>query len=92
MAKGSSSREKGVLHSIQIIPTDDGKGVIAHNEMKIKRGGQGGGPMYDHETHTTIHPTLDSIHEHIATHCQHCFSEGEPREPEKAEDGGGKEY
>jgi hypothetical protein len=41
-------------------------GVISETRTRMKRGGQGGGPDYDHETEQAVHPTLEHAQKHLS--------------------------
>ena len=55
-------------------------GVTTETRHKVSRGGQGGGPAYDHEQANAIHPDMKSLRKHLNDHLGHCFSGGgEPK-------------
>ena len=43
-------------------------GLVSETHMKYKRGGQGGGPDYDHETERGIHSTMEDAQAHLEEH------------------------
>lgn len=51
-------------------------GVVSETRHKVHRGGQGGGPAYDHESATAVHGDMKSVRKHLNDHLGHCFSQG----------------
>lgn len=65
MAKKESGGKPEVVR-ISFEPAEGG--LVSETNMKYKRGGQGGGPDWDHETERAIHPTMEHAQEHLAEH------------------------
>lgn len=78
----ATSRE-GKVHGIHFEAAEGG--LVSHMEKRYARGGQGGGPSYDHETETTVHPTLEHAQEHLEEHLGHVFGKKKGKEKPKAE-------
>jgi hypothetical protein len=57
-------------------------GAISHTETRTRRGGQGGGPDYDHEDDKMVHPTIEHAQAHLADCLGGCFTGGKAEEPE----------
>jgi hypothetical protein len=74
---------KKELVSVELRPAKGG--VISRTNMKTSRGGQGGGPSYDHNSEETVHPTMEHMQAHIGKMMGMAFPKGaEPTpEPEK---------
>lgn len=68
----NTKRGKPEVESVTFRPAKGG--VISETARKIKRGGQGGGPMHDYEHETTVHPTIESAHEHLTAMMGHAFA------------------
>ena len=80
MAKDSSSRaRKGEVLGIEFKPAKGG--LVSETHMRYKRGGQGGGPDWDHESETGVHPNMEHAHAHLEAMMGHCFGAGEAKEP-----------
>jgi len=85
MAGNSSSRSrKGEVVGMEFRPaTGADGGLVSETHMKYKRGGQGGGPMEDHEMEEAIHPTMKHAQEHLAAVMGHCFPSGTDKEDDE---------
>lgn len=68
---------KKELVSVEFRPAKGG--MISRTNMKSPRGGQGGGPSYDHESEETVHPTMEHATAHMGKMMAGCFK-GESKE------------
>lgn len=80
MSANDTKRGKGEVESVQFKPAKGG--VISETRHKIKRGGQGGGPLHDYEHETAVHPTIESAHAHLTAMMGHSFA-GKAEEKEE---------
>jgi len=71
MSKESSSRGKGEVVAVEFRPAKGG--VTSETHMRYKRGGQGGGPMEDHEREMAVHTSAEDAHQHLSKMMGHCF-------------------
>jgi len=82
MAKESNSRDrKGEVMGLEFKPAKGG--LISETTTKYKRGGQGGGPMEDHERESAVHPTIKHAQEHLAAVMGHCCPSGTDKEDDE---------
>lgn len=51
-------------------------GVVSETRTRTKRSGQGGGPDFDHESETGVHPSLEHAQAHMASVLSDCFTGG----------------
>lgn len=85
---------KGEVRSVSFEPAKGG--LISRTAMRYHRGGQGGGPEYDHEEETAVHSTMKHAAAHLHKVLGHHFGDEESGlEPEHGEGqvvdhGGGK--
>jgi hypothetical protein len=49
-------------------------GIVSETRSKMRRGGQGGGPDWDYETESGVHPTLKHASEHLKATLGHHFA------------------
>ncbi len=59
-------------------------GLTSETEHRTARGGQGGGPSFDHHTETMIHPNMNHAVKHLKSTFAHIYGaqpepEGEPK-------------
>jgi hypothetical protein len=73
----SAQKSKPEVESVSFRPAKGG--MISETHMRIKRGGQGGGPVHDYESNTAVHPDMKSAHAHLTAMLGHSF-EGPSRE------------
>lgn len=55
---------KRELVEVNVRPAKNG--YISEARLRTKRSGQGGGPDYDHETETAVHPNVKHAQAHLA--------------------------
>lgn len=55
---------KRELVAVEFRPAKNG--IISEARVRTKRSGQGGGPDYDHETETAVHPNAKHAQAHLA--------------------------
>lgn len=72
MSTQSSSRGKGEVIAVEFRPAKGG--ATSETHMKYKRGGQGGGPMEDHEREMAVHATKEDAHKHLDKMMGDCWS------------------
>jgi len=81
-ARESNSRDrKGEVMRLEFKPAKGG--LISETHMKYKRGGQGGGPMEDHEMESAVHRPMKHAQEHLAAVMGHCFPSGTDKEDDE---------
>lgn len=80
MSANNSSRGKPEVKEVSFKPAKGG--IVSETRKEVKRGGQGGGPNYDYEHETAVHPTIESAHAHLTAMMGHAFAGKE----EKADD------
>ena len=56
---------KSELMGVDFTPAKGG--VISETRTRIKRGGMGGGPDFDHNSVKAVHPTLKHAQDHMAS-------------------------
>lgn len=87
MAMKEKGRKEGKVTHLAFKPAEDG-GLISETHKEWARGGSGGGPGFDTDMETRIHPTI----EHAAKHLKNVFKEHMPgnsdNEAEKEPDEG----
>lgn len=73
---------KGETVGVEFKPATGG--IISTTHMRFKRGGQGGGPDFDHEHEEAVHPTMEHAVGHLRTTLGGVFGKSET-EPVKGE-------
>jgi hypothetical protein len=73
---------KSKLHEMKITPAEGG--VHVETVHSTHRGGQGGGPTVDYEPMHSVHPSMESLNDHMAKHLKGVFPKG-ANEIEKAD-------
>jgi hypothetical protein len=77
---------KGEVQEVSFRPAEGG--LVSETHTKFKRSGQGGGPDFDHERETAIHPTIEHAHDHLSAMLGHHFgTEKKAAKPEDGKDG-----
>ncbi len=71
MKANSAERSKGEVKEVSFRPAKGG--VVSETRREYKRGGQGGGPMMDHESETAVHADMKSAMSHMKSCMGHCF-------------------
>ena len=56
-------------------------GIASETHFREHRGGQGGGPLMEHESEMGVHPDMASATAHLEKHLGHCFGSAEHHEP-----------
>lgn len=57
-------------------------GMVSETHTETPRGGQGGGPMMDHDSETAVHGSMEHAVAHMKKHMGHCFKGGGEAEAE----------
>jgi hypothetical protein len=61
-------------------------GVVSETRTRTPRGGQGGGPSFEHDSEQGVHPTMEHAVAHLKSSLGHCFGaapEAEVEEPKE---------
>lgn len=76
-------RGKAKIESLEFRPAEGG--LISEMRKRVSRGGSGGGPAYEMDHETTVHPTMEHAEAHLRESLGHVFEgakEESVREPE----------
>jgi hypothetical protein len=91
MAIREKGRKPGRVVEVSFRPAEAGeKGLVSETHTEYHRGGSGGGPMFDVDHETGIHPTMESAKAHLEKSFGGHFGSGDgPKEskPEPEDDG-----
>lgn len=74
-------KKPGQVMGVRYEPADGG--MVSHTETRFARGGQGGGPEYDHETKPGVHKSMASAVKHLKATMGDCFGDGGAEEEGK---------
>lgn len=61
-------------------------GMMSEMHKETPRSGQGGGPLTEHESEMTIHPSMEHAKAHLEKCMGHCFGAGDGKKT--ADEGG----